>query len=392
MLRICFDHPTLNRSSYLIADDRTHEALVIDPLRNIQPYLDSAKTHGLKIVAVIETHIHTDIVSGSRQLADATDCTVLLPNVRYGYLEQYKHAQLQDEDSFDLGDLSIVVRHIGGHTPEHIALYIEDANALFIGDALTHDQPKALANLPQDTRIYSSIGTWNDDTDDTLNQWEALRQPNHATDNRLQDDNLNGPKILTEKDHPDTLPPIVLRMAIEKAAPIVDARPYAVYAEKFLPNTINIEAGAGFIPLAKAYLDRSVPFYLIHDRAKPLVQDLQAAGLDKVAGTFRTSTFSTIARSTKIPFLAYAILELEQIQESLDSGNMALLDVSRHAPTPIAPHEQTQHIPIEDLPNKKHTLSPQMAYAVYSSAPHEAATAVSWLQKEGFDAHLLNIE
>ncbi len=73
-----FYDPALAHASYLIGCQRTGEAVVIDPGRNVEPYLDAAKAEGLRIVGSAETHIHADFVSGSRELADRVGAKLYL--------------------------------------------------------------------------------------------------------------------------------------------------------------------------------------------------------------------------------------------------------------------------------------------------------------------------
>jgi hydroxyacylglutathione hydrolase len=124
----------LAQASYLIADPHAGVALVVDPRRDAQPYLDLAEREELRIVAVTETHIHADYLSGARELAAATGATLVLsgeggPNWSYAGLNGSAHRLLRDGDTIDIGDVRVRALHTPGHTPEHLAFAVYDGAA-----------------------------------------------------------------------------------------------------------------------------------------------------------------------------------------------------------------------------------------------------------------------
>lgn len=137
----------LAQASYLVGCAATGEALVIDPMRDIRPYLQTAEANGLTITHITETHIHADFVSGSRELAHETGAQLYLSdegdkNWKYAY-SQADHAILvTDSDMWMVGNIKVDVIATAGHTPEHIAFMITDtagANqpmGIFTGDFL----------------------------------------------------------------------------------------------------------------------------------------------------------------------------------------------------------------------------------------------------------------
>jgi hydroxyacylglutathione hydrolase len=126
----------LAQASYLIGCDRTREAIVVDPRRDIDVYLAAAAQHQLTITAAIETHVHADFVSGARELAAATGArTITGP----GAALKFPSREVQDEEHLVAGDLSLRFLHTPGHTPEHICIAAEMPGAprrLFTGDTL----------------------------------------------------------------------------------------------------------------------------------------------------------------------------------------------------------------------------------------------------------------
>ncbi|MES0837312.1 MBL fold metallo-hydrolase [Nocardiopsis tropica] len=117
----------LAQASYLIGCQARGEALVVDPRRDIGEYLDLARRHGMRIVAVTETHIHADYLSGTRELAAATGATAYVSGEggedwQYGFDAE----RLMDGDTVTVGNITVRARHTPGHTPEHLSFLITD--------------------------------------------------------------------------------------------------------------------------------------------------------------------------------------------------------------------------------------------------------------------------
>lgn len=117
----------LAQASYLIGCQAKGEAVVVDGRRDIAVYLDLAKQNGMKIVAVTETHIHADFLSGTRELAAATGAKIYVsgeggPDWQY----QFVGERLYDGDKITLGNITIQALHTPGHTPEHLSFLVTD--------------------------------------------------------------------------------------------------------------------------------------------------------------------------------------------------------------------------------------------------------------------------
>ena len=125
----------LAQASYLVACERTRDAVVIDPRRDIDRYVAAARQHQLNIVAAIETHIHADFLSGARELAAAGSRTIVGP----GSSLKYPSSEVRDQERLTLGTLTLRFLHTPGHTPEHISIVAEqpgEPTRVFTGDTL----------------------------------------------------------------------------------------------------------------------------------------------------------------------------------------------------------------------------------------------------------------
>ncbi len=131
MLLKYFYDQKIAQASYLVGCQRTGEAIVIDPARDIEQYLHEAEANDMRIIAAAETHIHADFVSGARELAERTGAKLYLSDEgdndwKYLYLDGYDHQLLVDGRTFMVGNIKFEVMHTPGHTPEHISFILTD--------------------------------------------------------------------------------------------------------------------------------------------------------------------------------------------------------------------------------------------------------------------------
>jgi hydroxyacylglutathione hydrolase len=168
----------LAQASYLVGCQAAGQAIVIDAAREVGPYLEEAEAQGLKIVAVTETHIHADYLSGSRQLAHQTGAKMYLskeggPDWQYQFNGD-NDLLVGDGDIIKLGNLTLKVLHTPGHTPEHISFLLTDHPAsdqpigaftgdfIFVGDVGRPDLLEKAAGLKDTMRkgaedLYNSL-------------------------------------------------------------------------------------------------------------------------------------------------------------------------------------------------------------------------------------------
>jgi hydroxyacylglutathione hydrolase len=126
MLLKYFYDKALAHASYLVGCQKTGEAIVIDPGRNVDQYLKAADEEGLRIVASTETHIHADFVSGSRELAERAGARLYLSDEgpadwKYQFAGRYNAELVKDGHVFRIGNVRFDVLHTPGHTPESIS-------------------------------------------------------------------------------------------------------------------------------------------------------------------------------------------------------------------------------------------------------------------------------
>lgn len=169
----------LAQYAYLIGCQQTGEAIIIDPERDIDRYINIARSENLEIVAATETHIHADFVSGTREFANRGIKVYLSDegdkDWKYAWASDYDAVLVKSGDTFDIGKIQIEVRHTPGHTPEHISFLVTDfgggankpmglvsGDFVFVGDVGRPDlletaAGNAGAQEPSARKLYSSI-------------------------------------------------------------------------------------------------------------------------------------------------------------------------------------------------------------------------------------------
>jgi hydroxyacylglutathione hydrolase len=201
LFRQVFDEK-LAQYAYLIGCQETGEALLVDPERDIDQYLDLAEEEDVEIVAVTETHIHADFLSGAREFAERFDTKLYLSdegdeNWKYEWAQEskvsggeYDVEWLYDGDTFHIGNIEITAVHTPGHTPEHLSFLVTDKGGgadqsmgivtgdfVFVGDLGRPDLLESAAKVegamdPSARTLYDSVQRFLD-LPDHLQVWPA---------------------------------------------------------------------------------------------------------------------------------------------------------------------------------------------------------------------------
>jgi glyoxylase-like metal-dependent hydrolase (beta-lactamase superfamily II) len=148
----------LSQASYLVGDKSSGKAVVVDPRRDVQEYIDAAASHGLTITHVLETHFHADFLSGHLEMAKATGAKIV-----YGSKAkpQFAATLVEDGERLSLGEVVLEFRHTPGHTPESMSIVVFEkasdtapygvltGDTMFIGDV---GRPDLLVSVGKTTR------------------------------------------------------------------------------------------------------------------------------------------------------------------------------------------------------------------------------------------------
>ncbi|MDN4166010.1 MBL fold metallo-hydrolase [Cytophagales bacterium LB-30] len=338
---------SLAQASYFIGCQKAGVALVIDPKRDVDTYLEIAKQNNMKITHIAETHIHADFLSGARELAALTGGKLYLSDEGgEGWQYQFNHVGLKNGDVFKVGNLKIEVLHTPGHTPESISFLLTDVPAseepvmlftgdfVFVGDIGRPDLLEEAAGLvgTKDVgakQMYQSISRFST-LPDYIQVWpghgagsacgKALGAVPSTTvgyekvrnwalqykDNEpgfvkfLLEDQPEPPKyfakmkelnkverpLLTEVPALKKLSKEELKAAMDKGVKVIDTRLKAEFAAGFIPSTLNIQGNNAFATWMGWFLSYNEPFILIAEESKhdDLVRKLMRIGLDNIYG------------------------------------------------------------------------------------------------------------
>lgn len=330
----------LSQASYLIGDTGTGQAVLVDPRRDVQEYLDDAAAQGLRIVGVINTHFHADFLSGHLELAKATGAWI-----GYGAAAEAEFAtrSLVDGERIVLGDVVLEIMATPGHTPESISVLVyehaDDAvpygvltgDALFIGDVgrpdllasigHTADQlgrqlydsiQHKLMGLPDDVRVFPAHGAGSacGKNLSTARQSTigAQRQTNYACQPMTEDrflavvtaDQPAAPEyfvydaILNRKERdlypadasPAPLDGPGLAAAMAAGAVVLDARDAVEFAAGHLRGALNVPADGRFAETAGMVLQPTDNVVVITPpgREVEIMVRLARIGFDHVIG------------------------------------------------------------------------------------------------------------
>lgn len=320
------------------------EAAIIDPLREIEPYIERAKRDGVTIKYIFETHFHADFVSGHIDLAKATGATIVYgPNAN----PTYDVHIATDGEEFKLGDVSIKVLHTPGHTMESSCFLLKDENGkdtalfsgdtLFIGDVgrpdlaqkaasmtqeqlaatLYHSLRNKVMTLADDVTVYPAHGAgsacgknMSKETVSTIGEQKAQNYALRAnmteaefvkevTDGLLPPPGYFGMNVMMNKTGYDNITEVMQRgmqaltpgafeiAANETGAVMLDTRNAQKFAEGFVPNSINIGLDGQFAPWVGALIpDVKQQLLLITDEGQEeeTVKRLARVGYDFVIG------------------------------------------------------------------------------------------------------------
>lgn len=331
--------PGLAQVAYLVADDVAGEAAVIDPRRDVAAYLAWAAERGLRITAILETHVHADFVSGARELAAATGAPMYAS--RLGN-QDFPHEPLDDGGEVAVGRLRLRALGTPGHTPEHLAYLLIDprqgpapialysGDALFVGEVgrpdllgteqteqlaseLYHTVVDRLSRLADDVVVYpghtagSSCGKKIGDAPQTTIGSE--RRFNYAFQARSQEEfvrlvlegmppaptyypvlkqvNKAGPTLLAELPTGQALTPEEVATRQASGATVIDARSPEAFGAGHVPGAYFAGLGPDFTTWMGwlAPYDRDL-IVVLDDEARfaEARTELRRIGLDQVVG------------------------------------------------------------------------------------------------------------
>jgi hydroxyacylglutathione hydrolase len=432
----------LAHASYLIGDEETRTAAVVDPQRDIERYLELAAENKLQIKHVILTHLHADFIAGHLELRDRAGATIYLGAKAQA---EYRFTPLADGSLVEFGRVRLKALETPGHTPESISILVYDlerssvepyavltGDTLFIGDVgrpdlraslgwsaidlggLLYDSLQSkLLPLPDASLVYPAHGAGSlcgraisKETVSTIGDQRRLNyalQPmsKKAFVELVTADQPEAPPyfvydaVLNSKERPTldeslerNLKPLTLDavLALQKAgAQILDTRDAEEFGAAHLAGSINIGLGGQYATWAGTMLDHEHPIVIIAapGRENESAVRLGRIGFDNVAGYLQKGLQSLESRPDLVAFV-----------ERLSPQFAAELIASSQAPLAVdvrAPREREQrHIegslsmPLNHLARDLKALAKDRPLLVYCAGGYRSSIAASLLKACGF--------
>jgi glyoxylase-like metal-dependent hydrolase (beta-lactamase superfamily II)/rhodanese-related sulfurtransferase len=420
------------------------EAVVIDPLREVEPYIQKAAKNGAKIKYVLETHFHADFVSGHVDLSKKTGAPIV-----YGPTAKPNFEALiaTDEQEFKVGDLTIKVLHTPGHTMESTCYLLKDASGkdialfsgdtLFIGDVGRPDLAQKVASdltqeklasylfdslrnkimpLSDDITVYPAHGAgsacgknMSKETTDTLGNQKktnyALRAdmtkeefikevitglmapPAYFPLNVMMNiEGYDSIDTVLERGQQAMSPEAFEVAANETGALVLDTRAPQTFAQGFVPNSINIGIDGQFAPWVGAMIpDIKQEILLVCEpgREEEVVTRLARVGYDHTIG-YLEGGFEAWKKSGKEVDRIESI-DATELSKRMQAGNIEIVDVRKNSEYLSEHIADAENAPLDFINESMAQLDKNKTYYVHCAGGYRSMIFNSILRARGYD-------
>ena len=431
----------LAHASYLLGDEQSRTAVIVDPQRDIHQYLADAEKYGIEIRHVFLTHFHADFVAGHLELRDRCGASIHLGSRAKA---EYAFVPMNDGDALEFPCMRLQVLHTPGHTIESISILVFDlakdksipyavltGDTLFIGDVGRPDLRASLGwsasdlgsylydslhtkllTLPDDVLVYPAHGAGSlcgkNLSSDTVSSLGDQRRFNYALKPMSKEEFVR----LVTADQPDAPPyftydailntreralldtsleqvlkPVELDDVLElgdKGAQILDIRDPAEYAKGHLAGSINIGLGGQYATWAGTVLDRAKPIVIIAEpgREQEAALRLGRIGFDHVLG-YLPNGMAALAQRQDLVWPTERAGVLIAAEELESAHPPVLLDV--RAPKEWAEKHipGSMNIPLNHLQERIGEVPRDRRIAVHCAGGYRSSIAVSILHQHG---------
>ena len=438
--------PCLAHASYLIGDEATGTAAVVDPQRDTDHYIAFASEHGLSIRHVFLTHLHADFVAGHLELRDRVGATIYLGSTAK---TAYAFTPLHDGDILEFGRVRLKALETPGHTPESVSILVYDLSAsdtlphavltgdtLFIGDVGRPDLRVALGwsatdlggmlfdslhekllPLPDQSLVYPAHGAGSlcgraisKETVSTMGEqrrWNYALQPmtKEAFIGVVTADQPEAPPyftydaVLNSQERPTLdealareMKPLALDTVLAMqadGAQVLDTRDPDEFAAAHLAGSINVGLAGQYATWAGTVLDHAHPIVIIAAPGREYESAIRLGriGFDHVAGYLENGLRALDSRPDLIASTEH--LSAQAAAERLASNQPPLapplaIDVRTPREREQKHIEGSLSIPLDRLPDHLPSLPKDRPLLVYCAGGYRSSVAASLLQRAGF--------
>lgn len=429
----------LGHASYLVASDQSGEALIVDPRRDVDAYLERAHSMGYRIRYVVDTHQHNDYLSGLRELVERTGATALASS--YAERVGYDHLPLRDGQQLELGEVGIEVLHTPGHTPEHVSFLLYDGEqdtqepamllsggALLVGDLARPDLlgsdedtrqaaetfcetiQRKILNLPDQLIVYpthvagslcgGSIGSrlvttvgYERRTNDILrqvgDQERFVEQCLRLEDlpavppywRRMRSRNTEGVDPVGVVDPP---PPLSVEevASVGDGTIVLDTRQPEAFAAGHIPGALNVGLGTSFPTWVGTVLPEGARTVLVIEDPSRLMDatwSFLRIGYPPPAGYLRGGMFDWRTSGRQMDRLP--TVTVHDIAGQLDAYH--ILDVRQPAEWTAGHAPDTQFITGAELPSRLDEVPSDRTVLTVCGSGYRSSVAASLLRRQG---------
>ncbi len=428
----------LSQASYLVGDEATGRAVVIDPRRDVDVYLDDAAAKGLRIERVVETHIHADFLSGHLELAAKTGAAI---SYGEGADVDFPIDRLCDGEQLRLGDVTLQVLATPGHTPESISVVVRErpdavpygvltGDTMFIGDVGRPDllsasgvAPDALARdlyrslhekllvLPDATRVFPAHGAGSacgknlsTETQSTIGE---QRRTNYALQPMSEAEfvglvtegqplqpmyfsfdaqrNRQAHALLDEEEPPEpfTLEQLVTRR--DAGTAVLDTRDPLDFAAGHLRGSVNVGLHGRFAELGGDVLAPDRPIVLVSEPGTELEAKVRLSriGFDRIEGALADPVDALLEHPEVVePTSRLTVAEFETRAREVDA--LQVVDVRNPGETAAGTIPGAANVPLPQLTERMSELDPTRPTVVYCASGYRSSIGASVLAAAGF--------
>jgi glyoxylase-like metal-dependent hydrolase (beta-lactamase superfamily II)/rhodanese-related sulfurtransferase len=430
--------PGLGCFSYVIGCPAAGEMVVVDPKRDVQDYLDISREEGMKIVHVIDTHVHADHVSGAQELKSQTGCDIMVYETSP---VDYEFTPLVEGQQLTVGNAKLEVLFTPGHTPDALSLLVTDTtrgdepwmlltgDVLFVGDigrpdlvggAKLNEQVQNLwnslyvkfAEFPDSLEVFPAHGAgslcgrgMSSKPSSTLG-FERRHNPMLGFDNfedfhlamsqnfparpksftHIISTNASGAPLLERCPLDLAMNPYKFEERMQDGAVVIDVRDAAAFAGYHIPGSLNI----GFEPSLANWVGMTVEpdadILLVvdtRDDYERMRVELHRIGYDNILGYLSGGIQAWVYSGRAVDSLA--IDSAQVLQNVQDEGKkISLIDVRTPVEWENGRIPGAKHIPLVDILDGKFDLDEDTHHLLYCAAGYRANIAASYLQKHGY--------
>jgi len=430
----------LSHASYLIGDETTGRAVVVDPQRDISEYLADAEAQGLTIELVLETHFHADFLSGHLELAQATGARIGFSAVAE---PEYEIRKLADGERVSLGEVELEIRHTPGHTPESMSIVVWEragdeqpygvltGDTLFIGDVgrpdllasvgFTGDEladklfdslHDKLMTLPDGTRVFPAHGAGSacgkNLSTELTSTIGAQKQENYAliapdkktfvdlvTEGQpptpgyfIHDATMNKKQrpLMDEAASPAPMGWDEAQAALAAGAILVDGRDPVDFARGHLRGAVNVGLAGRYAEFAGSVVPVDVDIVLFVEPGSELEAKnrLGRIGFDRVLGHV-TDPYEVLRTHPDQAQVASRLTPVDFEERRREVQDLQVVDVRNPGEFALGSVPGAVNVPVGQLPARAAELDPARPTVVFCAGGYRSSVAASLLRAQGFE-------